>query len=95
LPADPVDDETRRLRARALSAAGNLTVYDNDAAAAQPLLMESLALFEELGDTWSIAYVRQNLGISACYRDDTERATVLLEQSLALFRQVGDPWGIG
>ncbi|MDQ5853403.1 MAG: NB-ARC domain-containing protein, partial [Chloroflexota bacterium] len=95
LPADPVDDETRRLRARALSAAGNLTVYDNDAAAAQPLLMESLALFEELGDTWSIAYVRQNLGINAFFRDDTERATVLWEQSLALFRQVGDPWGIG
>ena len=58
------------------------------------LLEESLALFQKLGDTWSIAYVLLNLGASYHLQGDLRQAETLVEQSLASFRTLGDRWGI-
>src|SRR5581483_8816192 len=93
--ADAAEPEVRRLRARALSAAGNLAVYQGEAAAGQTLLEESLALFQELGDSWGIAYAMLNLGASYRLQGDLGQAERLVEQSLASFRSLGDRWAIG
>jgi hypothetical protein len=82
------------LRARALSAAGNLAVYQGDAMAGRALLEESLALFQKLRDTWNIAYVLLNLGASYHLQGDLGQAETLVEQSLVSFRTLGDRWGI-
>ncbi len=76
-------------------AAGNLAVYRSDAHAAQPLLDESQALFQALGDTWGTASVLQSLGLIANEQGNPQRAISLMEQSLALFRALGDRWAIG
>src|SRR6266542_4128626 len=62
LALDAPEPEVRRLRAKALSAAGNLAMYRGDGAAGRTLLEESLALFQELGDSRGTAYVLLNLG---------------------------------
>jgi predicted ATPase/transcriptional regulator with XRE-family HTH domain len=90
---DPPEPEARRLRARTLSAAGNLAVYQGDAVAGRTLLEESLALFQDLGDSWGTAYVLLNLGLSY-QQGDLGQAERLIEQSLAIFRTLGDRWGI-
>ncbi|MDQ5850641.1 MAG: hypothetical protein M3380_00960 [Chloroflexota bacterium] len=92
--AEPASRDARHLRAKALSAAGNLAVYQFDAVAGQALLEESLARFQVLGDTWWIAYVLLNLGDSAGLQGDHARAMSLLEESMGLFRRLGDRWGI-
>ncbi len=99
---NPAGSEARLLRARALSAAGNLAVYRGDAHVApalldesQALLDESQALFQALGDTWGTASVLQSLGLLANEQGDPQRAISLMEQSLALFRALGDRWAIG
>ncbi|HEX9441154.1 MAG TPA: tetratricopeptide repeat protein, partial [Roseiflexaceae bacterium] len=91
---DSTEPEARRLRANVLSAAGNLALYQSDAVAGRTLLEESLALFQELGDSWGIAYVLLNLGVSYHQQDDLRQAERLIEQSLASFRTLGDSWGI-
>jgi len=92
---NPAGSEARLLRARALLAAGNLALYRGDAHVAQPLLDESQALFQALGDTWGTAYVLQSLGLIANEQGNPQRAISLMEQSLALFRALGDRWAIG
>lgn len=93
-PTDATDEAARRLRAQALSAAGNMAAYQGDVATASRLLTESLALFQSLEDTWWIANVLLNLNIPATYQGDYARAVALMEESLALFRELGDRWGI-
>jgi tetratricopeptide (TPR) repeat protein len=90
---DLTDVEARHLRARGLSAAGNLATYHGDVAAAERLLTESLALFQTLEDPWWIAYVLQNLGMTFTQRENHGRAVTFLEESLSLFRQLEDHWG--
>jgi tetratricopeptide (TPR) repeat protein len=92
---NPVGSEACLLRARALLAAGNMALYWGDVHGAQPLLDESQALFQALGDTWGTAYVLQSLGLMAYQQDNPQRAISLMEQSLALFRALGDRWLIG
>jgi non-specific serine/threonine protein kinase len=93
-PRDATDEAARRLRAQALSAAGNMAAYQGDAATASRLLTESLALFRSLEDTWWIANVLLNLNIPVSYEGDHARAVALMEESLVLFRELGDRWGI-
>ncbi len=94
LALDAPEPEVRRLRAKALSAAGNLAMYRGDGAAGRTLLEESLALFQELGDSRGTAYVLLNLGVSYQLQGDLGQAERLMEQSLAIFRTLGDRWGI-
>ncbi|HEY3229100.1 MAG TPA: tetratricopeptide repeat protein, partial [Roseiflexaceae bacterium] len=86
---DPAEREARRLRANVLSAAGNLAVYQGDTTG-RALLEESLALFQDLGDTWGIAYVLLNLGGNYQLQGDRREAETLMEESLATFRTLDD-----
>ena len=83
----------RHLRAEALSAAGNLAAYAGDGLRAQPLLEESLALFQAFDEPWWIAYVRMNLGVTAVQQGNADRGLTLVEESLARFRELGDRLG--
>jgi hypothetical protein len=56
--------------------------------------MESLHLFRELEDTWSIADTLSGLGMVVVLRGDYERSAGLLEESLSLFQQLEDDGGI-
>jgi tetratricopeptide (TPR) repeat protein len=82
------------LRAKALARLGEQAAWQNDLAAAQPALEESLALFRELGETRSIADTLSSLGAVTLFRGDYERSGALLEESLSLFRQIEDRSGI-
>jgi predicted ATPase/class 3 adenylate cyclase len=85
---------SRSLRAKALVMLGSIASWQNDLAAAQPALEESLVLFRELGDTWSIADALSGLGRVVALQGDYERSGALLEESLALFRQLENAQGI-
>ncbi len=77
------------LRAKALKAAGFLTRYLGDYAAAHSLLEESLAMYRELGDKRGMALSLNNLGVVAGDQGDYERAVAFYEESLALSRELG------
>jgi tetratricopeptide (TPR) repeat protein len=68
--------------------------WQNDQVAAQSALEESVTLFGELGETWSIADTLSTLAIVVMLRGDYERSGTLLEESLSLFRQLEDRNGI-
>jgi len=57
---------------------------------ATPLFEESLAIFEEVGDTCASAYSMSGLGMIAGAQGDYKRATGLLEKSLAIARTTND-----
>jgi predicted ATPase len=84
----------RLLRARALNMLGSIASWQDDLAAAQPAIEESLALFHELEETWSIADTASSLGRVVLLRGDYERSGALLEEGLTLFRQLEDSVGI-
>jgi predicted ATPase/DNA-binding XRE family transcriptional regulator len=56
----------------------------------EALLEESLALFQELRDTWNIGIGLHALGLVAHRQRAYDQANVLLEESLALFRHLHD-----
>ena len=56
--------------------------------------MQSLALFEELGDDHGRAVLMHRLGISAMLRGDLARAKELVAASDAIHRRDGDLWGL-
>jgi len=62
----------------------------HDFGSIEPLLEESLALFQELGDTWNFGMGLHALGQLASRQRAYDRANVLLEESLALFRRLHD-----
>ena len=93
VPMDAAQPGVCRLRARALSAAGNLAAYQGDMDAAWPLLAESLALFERLGDTWETAYLRMNLGLTVHQLGNIYQGVAQIEESVSRFRMLGDHWG--
>jgi len=61
---------------------------------ARALYEESLALFRELGDTWGIGLLLNNLARVARDREDWEQTAALCAESLALFRDLGDKQGV-
>jgi predicted ATPase len=81
-------------RAKALSSAGHLAIYQGDYSRAAALLEESLVMFRDLGDKGGIAGSLLRLGITARYQGDYRRAVALEEESLRLFRDLGDKYGI-
>ena len=83
-----------KLRANALSAAGNLAYNQGDDAAAEAFQNESLSIRRELGDRAGVGVSLDTLGALAFRRGDSERANALLEESLLVKREREDRWGI-
>lgn len=61
-----------------------------DHRAAQGSLEQSLAVFRELGDLWTVAQVVIDLGLVALHQGDTAAARARYEQGVALARTIGD-----
>jgi tetratricopeptide (TPR) repeat protein len=54
---------------------------------------ESLAIFEELGDSWHAALSRVLLAVEGVTGAERERSDALLAAAEEQFRRDGDPWG--
>jgi predicted ATPase len=65
----------------------------NDRQATQ-LFEESLALSQEMSDTWWLATSRLNFAVVSHFRGDYERATELHEEGMDLFREQGDKYSL-
>ena len=74
------------VRARALYAAGVLAYWQGDTAQAVPLLEQSLARWQALGDQRYAGYALNNLGLAFQDQGDLARARGSYEASLALGR---------
>jgi non-specific serine/threonine protein kinase len=61
---------------------------------AQPLLAESLAIFDALGDRWGKAQARRAMGATCAAQGDLRRAREHLETCAAVFQEVGDSWSL-
>ncbi|HEY1296537.1 MAG TPA: LuxR C-terminal-related transcriptional regulator [Chloroflexota bacterium] len=86
---DPPEHRASQLaRARALNGAGVLARGAGDFVAAWPLLAESLALFETLGDEEQIANVEQNLGHVLFRLGERNAARAHLQSGLARLRRL-------
>ena len=83
-------DQAKRDRARALSAVGNIALYQRDHDEAERLFRESLALFRELDDVRGSAYVQTNLALLAVRRGQYADAEPLLAECATLARTVDD-----
>jgi non-specific serine/threonine protein kinase len=88
------------LRARALNGAGRLALRQGDAASAQAILEESLALWRS-SPGWSADRLERgemqtlhSLGLVAIYKADFKQAQRYFEQNLAGWRALGDDLGI-
>jgi predicted ATPase/DNA-binding XRE family transcriptional regulator len=80
------------VRAMLLNGEGSLAYYQGDHAAAQLLFEQGLALAQEAGDKWGMAFALDGLGAQATSRGDYDRASAFSEQSLTLSREIGDDW---
>jgi predicted ATPase/DNA-binding CsgD family transcriptional regulator len=77
----------------ALRLAGNMWSSYGYAAAARPLLEESLTLYQQTDDSLGAAYALRELGTLAMMSEDWPAARGLLDRGLATFRATGDIWG--
>jgi len=64
-----------------------------DAEEARALFERSLAILREIGDTWVVAFVIDNIGWFAFGRGETLEAKRHWEDALALFRAIGEVQG--
>ncbi|HEU5102048.1 MAG TPA: tetratricopeptide repeat protein, partial [Roseiflexaceae bacterium] len=78
------------LRAKALKQFAQLAHRQGDLDAARSALQQSLALFQELGDTKEIASALSLLGMQFQMQGEYRRAEALLAESLTLAREIGD-----
>jgi predicted ATPase len=92
LLALPAAQARTEVRAKALAAAGDLTLHQNDHELARRLHEESLGIGQQLGSQARIAHASLSLGRLAMCRGDLETARSLLEESLALWRTLANPW---
>jgi tetratricopeptide (TPR) repeat protein len=83
-----------RVRARALNAAGILTLRGGDHPAALVLYQESLALRRALNDTLGMAATLNNIGIAHVDCGAYEQAEPAYAESLELYRALGDLSGV-
>jgi predicted ATPase/DNA-binding winged helix-turn-helix (wHTH) protein len=77
-------------RARVALFLGALTTAQNDFAAAESFLDQSLTLYREVGDEWGIAASFNAKGIGARDRGDYSTAQLYLERSLERWRILND-----
>ena len=82
------------LRAKALSVAAHLALYQFDPGA-EARAREALALYQQLADQAGIASCLHVLGICATWRGAYDQARALLEESAALYRARGNGYRLG
>jgi predicted ATPase/class 3 adenylate cyclase/DNA-binding XRE family transcriptional regulator len=82
------------LRVRALWMKGGMARVQGDYEQAEPLLKESLAQAEDLGEASVVAAALNQLGILAVHRGNRAEAAAFLERSLALARELEDKPGV-
>jgi predicted ATPase len=82
------------LRARALGVQGYLLLFGDSDQTAGPILEESLALCQELGDKPGAAFSLLHLGIVIFKSGDVGQGRQLVAESLAIYRELGDKLGI-
>jgi non-specific serine/threonine protein kinase len=80
------------MRARALSAAGELAHHQSDLQSSRSLLEEGIALQRKLGDRMGLAMALAGLGSTYDTAGDRATARALLEESLAITREFDDRW---
>jgi predicted ATPase/serine/threonine protein kinase len=90
LLALPGSSAQRKLRMKALYAAGILADAQGDYALARTLFEENLAINREVSDKWGTANSLNNLGIVALRQQDYPTARSLYEESLAIWRELGN-----
>jgi non-specific serine/threonine protein kinase len=83
------------VRAKALSEAGWLAIWQGDYQRAVALLEEGKASFEELGDKPGVAASLFHLGVMTIHAGDHERARMLRPEAEALRRELSDRQAIG
>jgi non-specific serine/threonine protein kinase len=83
-------DQAKSDRGRALSAVGNMAMYQGDHDEAGRLFRESLALSRELGDARRSAYTQTNLALLASMRGQYADAEPLLVECATLARTLDD-----
>jgi tetratricopeptide (TPR) repeat protein len=84
------DEVEEPVRAAALYAAARLYEVRGDYDRAEPFLVQSLALYRELGNPARIAYALHLQADIAWRRGILDMARSLAEESLAVFRELGD-----
>ena len=77
-------------RARALCGAGDLALRQGNYQVATALLEESVASYQELGETRGLAEALLHLGLSLASAQRFSEARALIEQSIALSREAED-----
>jgi tetratricopeptide (TPR) repeat protein len=80
------------VRAHALRAWASSSHIAGDPAGAEPLLEQSLALFESLGDEHGCAVLLHRLSITTMVRGDLDRARELVEASHAIHARSDNWW---
>jgi predicted ATPase/class 3 adenylate cyclase/DNA-binding SARP family transcriptional activator len=89
LALPPVETRTAA-RVKALKGAGLLALYQGDLGASRTLLLESVAIFRDLGCKQGIANPVGALGVVAYSQGEHGAARALYEESLAIERERGD-----
>jgi predicted ATPase/DNA-binding XRE family transcriptional regulator len=84
--------DNRQTLANALMVSGIVLTYEENFAAAQSALEESIALFQEMRDQWGAAVALMSLAYSTYRKDDRVTALVLSRQALTAFRALGDQY---
>jgi predicted ATPase/DNA-binding CsgD family transcriptional regulator len=80
-------------RAKALFVAGMMANYQGDHLSAEPLVQESLRLFNELEDKVGTAYALSNAGYVALGKGRYQQAIAVIEKAADLFLEQGEKWG--
>jgi predicted ATPase/DNA-binding CsgD family transcriptional regulator len=80
-------------RAKALFVAGMMANYQGDHLSAEPLVQESLRLFNELEDKVGTAYALSNAGYVALGKGRYQQAIAVIEKAANLFLEQGEKWG--
>jgi predicted ATPase/DNA-binding CsgD family transcriptional regulator len=83
------------IRAKALYVVGNFAAQMGDFDQAKAFCMESLALFQEIGDRKKLGHVLGHLGFIASLNSELVAASAFFEENLAIAREVEDKMGIG
>lgn len=86
-------DNSGRLRARALTAAGLLAYYQADYTTAAAWFEESVAISRSIDDRAVLAQALHGLGNCCWYQGNQARSVSLHEESVATYRAIGDEWG--
>jgi len=82
-------------RAKALHCAAVLAMRQGNVEVCEPLLSESLAIFEELGDRQGVASVLERLGIYHYGSGDYANSRRLYQESSDIYRALGNLSGVG